>query len=223
MSKESLKQIAYNTIKNKILTCDYKPNAFLNEDIICADLKMSRTPVRDALSRIEQENLIKIFPKKGFLVSSFSINDVEMIFEARLLLEPYIILNYCQNIELELINELKELNEKIKATIESNGTEYYIYDNEFHFKLMSKCSNSYFLRTYNDIDNQNSRLRFLSGRHNSKRLEETYNEHKCIIDELEKNNLDKASDFMKKHLEKSKTSYYEVLINNNQSNTSVIY
>ena len=72
MSKESLKQIAYNTIKNKILTCDYKPNAFLNEDIICADLKMSRTPVRDALSRIEQENLIKIFPKKGFLVSSFS-------------------------------------------------------------------------------------------------------------------------------------------------------
>lgn len=222
MNKKSLKQIAYNTIKNKILTCEYKPNAFLNEDIVCADLKMSRTPIRDALSRIEQENLIKIFPKKGFVISSFSINDIEMIFEGRLLLEPYIILNYCQNLEVEFINKLKNLNEKIKESIISNDMEYYIYDNDFHFTLISRCSNSYFLRTYNDINNQNSRLRFLSGKQNFNRLKETYEEHKLIINELEKNDLKKASDFMKNHLEKSRSSYYDVLIHNNQSNASII-
>ena len=67
MSKVSLKQQAYTTIKNKILTCEYLPNSFLNEDLLCEELQVSRTPVRDALGRLEQENLIKIMPKKGFL------------------------------------------------------------------------------------------------------------------------------------------------------------
>ena len=44
MKKESLKQIAYNIIKNKILTCEYKQNLFLNEDAVCMELSMSRTP-----------------------------------------------------------------------------------------------------------------------------------------------------------------------------------
>ena len=98
MSRPSLKQIAYNTIKEKILSCEYEPSSFFNEEALCEELQMSRTPVRDALSRMEQENLIQIVPKKGFFIAPMSITEINMVFEGRLLLEPYIIINYCQHL-----------------------------------------------------------------------------------------------------------------------------
>ena len=68
MSKKSLKQIAYNIIKNKILTCEYKPNLFLNEDAVCMELSMSRTPVRDALSNVADKRFpTQLFDCAGFL------------------------------------------------------------------------------------------------------------------------------------------------------------
>lgn len=210
MPKESLKQIAYNIIKNKILTCEYKPNSFLNEDAVCSDLSMSRTPVRDALSRIEQEHLIKIYPKKGFLITPISISEIEMVFEGRLLLESYIIINYCSNLPNEFILYLKNINNNIKKSISSNE-DYYIYDHEFHQSLISKCKNKYLLHAYDDIYNQNSRLRFLSGRDNKERLKATYEEHNDIIEALKENNVELAAKMMRIHLEKSRISYYKVI------------
>lgn len=65
MAKTNLKTLAYKTIKQKIVTCEYAPGLYLNEEILTEELKISRTPIRDALSRLEQEGLIEIKPKKG--------------------------------------------------------------------------------------------------------------------------------------------------------------
>ena len=94
MSKMNLKTQAYNTIRQKIVTCEYAPGTFLNEELLTTELGLSRTPVRDALSRLEQEGLIEIKPKKGIIVMPLSINTINMIFEVRQLYEPYILLNY---------------------------------------------------------------------------------------------------------------------------------
>ena len=53
MSKMNLKTQAYNTIRQKIVTCEYAPGTFLNEELLTTELGLSRTPVRDALSRLE--------------------------------------------------------------------------------------------------------------------------------------------------------------------------
>ena len=94
MPKINLKTQAYNTIRQKIVTCEYAPGTFLNEELLTSELGLSRTPIRDALSRLEQEGLIEIKPKKGILVMPLSINTISMIFEVRQLYEPYILLNY---------------------------------------------------------------------------------------------------------------------------------
>ena len=94
MTKKSLKSQAYNNIKEKIISCEYSPGMLLNEEILCETFNVSRTPIRDALSRLEQEGLITIWPKKGIIVSSLSISEVNNLFELRLLLEPYSIQNY---------------------------------------------------------------------------------------------------------------------------------
>ena len=64
-AKLSLKLQAYQYLKTKILNCEYRPNEFLNEQKLCAEMgNISRTPMRDALGRLEQEGLITILPKR---------------------------------------------------------------------------------------------------------------------------------------------------------------
>ena len=93
MAKTNLKTIAYNMIHEKIVTCEYAPGSFLNEEMLTSSLGLGRTPIRDALSRLEHEGLVEIRPKVGITVTPLNISDINKIFEVRLLLEPYIIRN----------------------------------------------------------------------------------------------------------------------------------
>ena len=66
MAKTNLKTQAYNAIRRKIVTCEYAPGTFINEELLTNELGLSRTPIRDALSRLEQEGL-RLNLKRGFL------------------------------------------------------------------------------------------------------------------------------------------------------------
>ena len=76
MPKINLKTLAYNTIRSKIVTCQYAPGTFLNEEQLTTELSLSRTPVRDALGRLEQEGLLEIRPEMRNSRSSSDINDI---------------------------------------------------------------------------------------------------------------------------------------------------
>lgn len=77
MKKETLKQHAYNIIKDKIINCEYAPSALLNEEMLKEDVQASRTPIRDALGRLEQEGLVTILPKKGIMVAPLTIREID--------------------------------------------------------------------------------------------------------------------------------------------------
>ena len=209
MARLSLKQLAYNTVKEKILNCEYEPNSFLNEDIICDTLQMSRTPVRDALGRLEQENLIKIIPKKGFIISPISFNEINMVFEGRLLLEPYIILHYCEHIPEDVLFQMQQLLIQEKESIQQKKADIYDLDHRFHKYLIFQCPNHYFLRLYDSLHSQSSRLRILSGRSSDDRLSRTLEEHLKILEALTQNNSSSASELMRIHLENAKESSFQ--------------
>ena len=69
--------------------CEYAPNQLLSESLLQEELGFSRTPVREAISRLAQEGLLKVFPKRGIVVSGITVSDIRMIFEVRTLVEPY--------------------------------------------------------------------------------------------------------------------------------------
>lgn len=114
MPKINLKTQAYNTIRQKIVTCEYAPGTFLNEELLTSELGLSRTPIRDALSRLEQEGLIEIKPKKGILVMPLSINTISMIFEVRQLYEPYILLNYGTSLSIQQLKKFYSILVPVK-------------------------------------------------------------------------------------------------------------
>lgn len=215
MTKISLKQAAYTSIKNKILTCEYLPNSFLNEDLLCEELQVSRTPIRDALSRLEQENLIRIVPKKGFFVSPLTVGEINMAFEARLLIEPYIIKNYCGHLSNDVLESLFEnINKSRQYIAANNQDELFNLDDLFHREILNQCNNTYIIQTYNSVHNQNCRLRIISGRYDDNRLNATIDEHLKILEHLAKRDLDGAAKAMEEHLFNSKNSSFHAFIGN---------
>ncbi|MEF2878350.1 MAG: GntR family transcriptional regulator [Blautia sp.] len=214
MPKKSLKQHAYENIKNKILSCEYAPGAFLNEDILCEEFQVSRTPVRDALGRLEQENLVTIFPKKGFQVSPLTIAEINMVFEGRILLESYFIRSYCWNMPPEILDKMAEnIENAYTMARDKNQAGFFELDNQFHDFFVQRCKNRYLLRSYNDMQSQNFRLRVLSGRLNEQRIRETADEHSQILQYLLQEDVNKAADAMRNHLLNAQKSAFGALAN----------
>ena len=151
-TKTSLKLQAYQYLKTKILNCEYRPNEFLNEQKLCAEMgNISRTPMRDALGRLEQEGLITILPKKGLMVSGITEEDVHSMFEMRLLVEPYALRTYGSGIPREQLETFAELMHHPDSI-----TDFCESDDEFHELLMSTLPNKYLRSAYDRITGLNA-------------------------------------------------------------------
>lgn len=210
-TKESLKLQAYHAIKEKIVTCQYAPGAMLNEEALREELSVSRTPIRDALSRLEQEGLISILPKKGIEVSGLSINDINYIFEVRMLYEPYALLKSGIKIKDDVLLKYFDI---FSAPIPSfEKEEYFLMDDGFHNTIVSALQNPYLLRTYDWIHNQNLRFRVMTGQYDDMRLEKTMQEHLRILTACLKRDWQGAAQEMEAHLLASKNATFDLILN----------
>lgn len=207
--KKSLKQQAYDEIKRKIVTCEYAPNTLLNEELLREELHVSRTPIRDALSRLEQKGLITILPKKGIMVSSLSINDINMVFEVRMMYEPYALLHYGSRIPYSVLTHSYELLSDLDAM--SEDWAFFQADDAFHAAVVQAIGNRFLLQTYEWIQDQNLRFRVMTGQTSAPRLEDTSKEHTRIMEACLKKDWSEAASAMKDHLINSKNATFDLL------------
>ncbi|MDR2938993.1 MAG: GntR family transcriptional regulator [Clostridiales bacterium] len=207
---KSLKLKAYDHIKNKIFSCCYLPGDFLDEKTLIGEIGASRTPIREALNKIEQENLIQIISKKGIMVKHITAKNVLDIFQIRETLEPNAILNCSDKIDMGIINEFKR-----KFLIEQTIPEkLYMLDDEFHKYIVRLYNNEYINRIMKDIYGQNNRIRILSGQVENC-TNYAQNEHLDIIGLLLCGDFYGASESLKKHLSLSKDRTLTMFISNN--------
>lgn len=211
-----MKTTAYNSIRQKIISCEYAPGMYLNEEVVAKDLGLSRTPIRDALGRLEQEGLLEVKSKKGISVAPFTVNTINMIFEVRLMYEPYFILNYGNLIPREHLERLYAIFiNSPSVRIGSKGNPYFFeIDNEFHQMIVDACPNIYLRKSYDTISAQNERLRRLTGTVSAKRAEETTIEHLAVLRPCFEDDWKTAAEKLTYHLEQSKRVSFETLINN---------
>ena len=207
--KKSLKQQADDEIKRKIVTCEYAPNTLLNEELLREELHVSRTPIRDALSRLEQKGLITILPKKGIMVSSLSINDINMVFEVRMMYEPYALLHYGSRIPYSVLTHSYELLSDLDAM--SEDWAFFQADDAFHAAVVQAIGNRFLLQTYEWIQDQNLRFRVMTGQTSAPRLEDTSKEHTRILEACLKKDWSEAASAMKDHLINSKNATFDLL------------
>lgn len=202
-----LKTVTYENLKQRIISGIYLPGTMLNEEQITNELKVSRTPIRDAFSRLEQEGFVIIKPKRGVLVSPLSIEEINAVFEARMLYEQFAIINYGH-----MISEIELMKSYQFCLHPDPNMDSFQADEDFHSCIMKTVRNPYILHSYEIINIQNKRLRILTGKCNDERLKETYEEHIKIITACLKHDRKEASDQMREHLLKSKFSAIDYLL-----------
>ena len=206
---KSLKQIAYDTLKQKIISCEILPGALLTEDMLCDMLNASRTPVRDAVSRLEQERLVSIKPKKGIRVNRVSMNSIQELFEIRILFEPHVVSTYGNRIHDETYARFIQQFMRTDCTRE----ELFSLDNEFHQLFTGASNNRYIQSVFDIIRDQVVRYRILST--SDTRLENTQEEHLAIARRCILGDWQGAAEAMRNHIEKSKLSIIDYVISSN--------
>lgn len=84
----SMAEAAYRAIQDRLIRLDIRPGAPVSEEDLCQRLGLSRTPVREALKRLEHERLIVVYPRRGTFATEINVTDLTYIFEIRELMEP---------------------------------------------------------------------------------------------------------------------------------------
>ena len=105
MESRNFKLKAYKYIKEKIISGEFYPNQKLEEIVIAQKLKISRTPVREAVNALKEEDWLNIIPRKGIFVKEITLKDINDIFRVREVIEPIILKLAFRNLEKEKIEE----------------------------------------------------------------------------------------------------------------------
>jgi len=199
----NFKESAYKYIKEKIINCEYKPGEVLDLNAIKDELHLSRTPVRDAITTLEQENLVTVLPRRGVIVTSISFKEISDIFTVRENLEPFIARQAASHADPEMLKRFKK-----QFTSQTTGLkELNRLDYEFHLYLVNTLNNPYISSLMDQVLTHNMRFIVL-GSMLPVRLQESNSEHTVILDALLAGDGDKAEKLMIDHMKNAKISAY---------------
>ena len=196
----SLGSKAFMILRDKILNDEYQRGQKLNEAALASELKISRTPIREALKRLELEGLVESIPNKGVYVIGFSPRDIDDMFEIRVALEGLAIelaIDRMDEIHLDRIKEIFELMQFYTAKEDSKKiAELNI---EYHDAIYQSTCSQYFAQLLKDINYYVS----VTSRHSisqPERLDTALKEHKAIYDAIIMKDKHKAKRMIQKHI-----------------------
>lgn len=154
----SLKNQAYEIIKQRIIDRTYPAHSFIDEKELSSELKASRTPVREALIALSQEGYLQILPKRGVIVLPFTYQDALDAFEVRMLLEPWLVRTYGPTLtKEELLLERKLIIEENKSDMLKNRPGISMRHHP-HILLINKCKNRNVLAMLDVVEQQVARV-----------------------------------------------------------------
>ena len=140
----SLANQVYDAIEQNILNGVYASGEIISESKLSEELGVSRTPVREAMARLENERLIGITPS-GTVVLGITDRDVRDMFEVKLHLEPIVSVMASQNISQEALAKLKDIIDQQEFYASKHNTERIRnLDTEFHDLIYSECGSPVF-------------------------------------------------------------------------------
>lgn len=206
-----LKDVAYESIKQLLNGGVLTPGELVSESYLVELLKMSRTPIRAALQRLEHEGIVRTHPKQGVYIRDISPREVREVFDLRIALETFAVRKIIQDATDEAIATLREIVEKqLQPLDERDADQFMFYDSLFHFTIMNLCGNREMIRVFQNIQDKLSIYGSEIFRRKIDRLDSSFAEHNEIVLSIEQRNEETASENMRKHLEFGKKIMLEV-------------
>jgi GntR family transcriptional regulator, trigonelline degradation regulator len=197
----NLRGQTYKVLKNMIITRELPPGKKICEETLAQEVGVSRTPIREALFRLEHEGIVKIIPRRGAFVVNQSKENVIEILQIREVLEALIVRLVTPLLEESDIQELRCSLENLRATPEEERhvIEYNDSELEFHGLLLRKCPNQMLRQMMEMV---NSRLQIIRLRTVvlPGRAQKSLDEHAEILEMIEKRNAEEAELLMRRHV-----------------------
>jgi DNA-binding GntR family transcriptional regulator len=206
----SIRERAYLYLKDLILSGEYKPGDRLIEREVASQLKISRTPIREALFRLESQGFVKTVPRKGVIVSNISEEEVIEVFTILSSLEVLAARLAAQKVDEVLIGEFNEKIEKLEA-IESDESEggdtEHIEMNLLLYKAAKSPKLFDILSGLTDYIQMSANM----GYETPGRRKESIREHIQIMKAVRDKEADMAEYLTKIHIENSKKAYIQFI------------
>jgi DNA-binding GntR family transcriptional regulator len=200
IKKETLAEQAFNLIKKDIISGKLAPAEELPEKKLAQELGISRTPVREALTRLAVEGLVVLSDQKIATVASFTEEDAMHFMEIRTLLEVY-------NLEAtfplngEVFDGIREnLDGQLKAITDGCYEEFIDLDREFHLLLAGENPNPKLRALIHSVNTGVNRAFLVLSNTLQLSAMEAYEEHKRIVDALETGVIEEAKLEMAHHM-----------------------
>lgn len=200
-----LREIVYEELKRQILIGEIAPGTRMMEVELADDMGVSRTPVREAIRKLEKEGLVTIEPRRGAYASDISIKDIVDVLEVRQDLEGMAAAMAAQKATDEQKEQLSKVTEQYRDAVESGNVEEMIkFDEAFH-KIIVGCSdNKTLVQLVSQVQELALRFRYIYyddfARFGSQPME-----HKEITDAIISGDADKARKAAGEHIRHLKT------------------
>lgn len=202
-----LQDRAYAEIKTLIQDGTFPPGSFLSERQLAVRLKMSKTPVKNALVRLEMEGFVAVSPQQGIVVREFSLREVVDILDIRMALEPYVARRVAGALTAEQAEALRANVKAQKAAADAGDTLGLTrLDADFHVLLCSFAGNAEIAQVMTRLREKLHRIILRVMAHVPGRPASAAAEHGAIAEALIKGKGERAASLMEKHLEFGKRS-----------------
>ena len=196
-----LPDVVFNTLRQAILRGELKPGERLMEIQLANKLGVSRTPIREAIRKLELEGLVLMIPRKGAEVAEITEKSLRDVLEVRRALEELAVELVCEKITEEQIQDLKDAAEEFKESLESGDiTRIAEADVKFHDVIYMATDNQKLIQLLNNLREQMYRYR-VEYLKRSDFHQQLIDEHEEIIETIESGQKDRAVQVVCQHVD----------------------
>ncbi|MGN0161188.1 MAG: GntR family transcriptional regulator [Lachnospiraceae bacterium] len=195
-----LRDVVFNTLRQAILKGEMEPGERLMEIALANKLGVSRTPIREAIRKLELEGLVNMIPRKGAIVASISEKDMKDVLEVRITLEELAVTLAIQNMQTEDIETLKKAGKAFEdAVISRDIVNIVEADVMFHDIIYNKTGNNRLIQIISNLREQMYRYR-LEYIKDARTHSILISEHNDLVACMEKKDVDAAKKTIREHI-----------------------
>lgn len=206
-----LRDVVFNTLRQAILRGELKPGERLMEIQLANKLGVSRTPIREAIRKLELEGLVLMIPRKGAEVAEITEKSLRDVLEVRRALEELAVQLACEKITKEEIRELERVAKEFQQVVNSSDiTEIAEVDVCFHDIIYTATDNQKLIQLLNNLREQMYRYRVEYLKRDGV-FPQLIAEHEAIIRHIENNEKEKATEVMCRHIDNQVEAVIDVI------------
>jgi DNA-binding GntR family transcriptional regulator len=191
---------AYVQIKDLIITLQLKPGSVINEADLMFRLGIGRTPIREALKRLQADNLVLVRAHRGMFVADIAITDLGQIFEFRSVIEPLGVRLAAQRITAEQLERMKSLVHEYELADKQDKACLLYLDYSFHNLFSEACQNKYLQNELETLQNLSTRIWNLAV-HKTTPEDINIESHIEILKAIEEGDAFEAEAIMRRHID----------------------